>query len=58
MVKIKTITPGIRLAGDKANDQKRITSPRDAFIKQKAHGIVLGRSINLGNIKKHGHNRI
>ena len=50
LVKIKTITPGIRLPGDKANDQKRITSPKDAFIKQKAHGIVLGRSISLGNI--------
>ena len=51
LVKIKTITPGIRLPGDKVNDQKRITSPRDALIKQKAIGIVLGRSISLGNIK-------
>ena len=48
--KKEIITPGIRF-DSKANDQKRITSPRDAFIKQKAHGIVLGRSINLGNIK-------
>lgn len=51
LVKIKTITPGIRLPGDNVNDQKRITNPKDAFVKQKASGIVLGRSINLGNIK-------
>ena len=51
LVKIKTITPGIRLPGDHTNDQKRITSPKDALVKQKAYGIVLGRSINLGNIK-------
>lgn len=51
LVKIKTITPGIRLSGDKTNDQKRITSPKDALIKYKATGIVLGRSISLGNIK-------
>ena len=50
-MKIKTITPGIRLPGDKSNDQKRITSPKDAFTKQKAYGIVIGRSISLGNIK-------
>tara|TARA_A100001388_G_scaffold261759_1_gene230868 strand:- start:91 stop:780 length:690 start_codon:yes stop_codon:yes gene_type:complete len=51
LVKIKTITPGIRLPGDKSNDQKRITSPKNAFTKQKATGIVIGRSISLGNIK-------
>ena len=34
-MKIKTITPGIRLPGDKSNDQKRITSPKNAFTKQK-----------------------
>ena len=51
LVKIKTITPGIRLSGDKSNDQKRITSPKNALIKQGATGIVIGRSISLGNIK-------
>jgi len=51
LAKIKTITPGIRLPGDNANDQKRITSPKDALFKYKAYGIVIGRSINLGNIK-------
>ena len=50
LVKIKTITPGIRLPGDNANDQKRITSPKDALIIHKAYGIVLGRSISSGNI--------
>jgi len=50
LVKIKTITPGIRLPGDNTNDQKRIISPKDALVKQKAYGIVIGRSISLGNI--------
>lgn len=51
LLKIKTITPGIRLPGDNTNDQKRITSPKDALINHKAYGIVIGRSINSGNIK-------
>ena len=44
------ITPGIRLKGDSAGDQKRIMSPKEAFIKGTA--LVLGRSIIKGNIKK------
>ncbi|MDC3391089.1 orotidine-5'-phosphate decarboxylase [Candidatus Pelagibacter sp.] len=44
------ITPGIRLPGDSANDQSRITSPNDAF-KYKVSGIVMGRSLIKGNIK-------
>ncbi len=44
------ITPGIRLPGDSSNDQMRIMSPKDAF-KNKASGIVLGRSLTEGNIK-------
>ena len=51
LVKIKTVTPGIRLPGDKANDQKRITTPKDALTKQKATGIVIGRSITSGSIR-------
>ncbi len=51
LVKIKTITPGIRLLGDKINDQKRISTPRNALTKQKASGIVIGRSLTSGNIK-------
>ena len=44
------ITPGIRLPGDSSNDQMRVMSPKDAF-KNKASGIVLGRSLTEGNIK-------
>ena len=51
LVKIKTITPGIRLPGDKTNDQKRVSTPKNSFINQKATGIVIGRSITSGNIK-------
>ena len=45
------ITPGIRLPGDKLNDQARVTTPRDAF-NNKVSGIVMGRSLTNGNIKK------
>ena len=45
------ITPGIRLPGDSSNDQRRIMTPKDAF-KNKVSGIVLGRSLTNGNIKK------
>ncbi len=44
------ITPGIRLKGDRVNDQKRVMSPKDAF-KNGATAIVMGRSITKGNIK-------
>ncbi len=45
------ITPGIRLHGDSSNDQKRIMTPKQAF-KNKVSGIVMGRSLTKGNIKK------
>jgi len=47
------VTPGIRLPGDNANDQSRtrIMTPNDAF-KNKVSGIVMGRSLTKGNIKK------
>ena len=45
------ITPGIRLPGDNSNDQMRILSPKDAF-KNKVSGIVMGRSLTKGNIRK------
>tara|TARA_E500000178_G_scaffold329378_1_gene360260 strand:+ start:315 stop:1001 length:687 start_codon:yes stop_codon:yes gene_type:complete len=45
------ITPGIRLKGDSAGDQKRIMGPKEAFDKGSA-ALVLGRSIIKGNIKK------
>lgn len=44
--KFLTVTPGIRLLGDQANDQKRIMTPEKA----KANGcdfMVIGRSITL-----------
>ena len=44
------ITPGIRLPGDSSNDQKRITTPKEAFI-NKVSGIVVGRSLTKGDIK-------
>ena len=48
---MEIITPGIRLKGDKAQDQKRITTPKEAF-KNGATSIVIGRSITKGSIKK------
>ena len=47
---MEIITPGIRLKGDKAHDQKRITTPKEAF-KNGATSIVIGRSITQGSIK-------
>ena len=44
------ITPGIRLPGDSTDDQSRVTSPLEAF-RNKATGIVIGRSLTQGNIK-------
>ena len=48
--KLFIVTPGIRLPGDKANDQSRVMTPNDAF-KNKVSGIVMGRSLIRGNIK-------
>tara|TARA_B100001057_G_scaffold488537_1_gene573097 strand:- start:578 stop:1270 length:693 start_codon:yes stop_codon:yes gene_type:complete len=48
--KLTIITPGIRLPGDSSNDQIRIMTPKEAF-KNKASGIVMGRSLTKGNIK-------
>ena len=45
------ITPGIRLPGDSSNDQMRIMTPKQAF-NNKVSGIVIGRSLTKGNIKK------
>ena len=49
--KKEIITPGIRLIGDKAKDQKRIMTPKKAF-KNGATSVVMGRSITKGNIRK------
>lgn len=45
------ITPGIRLKGDSAGDQKRIMGPKEAF-ERGSTALVLGRSIIKGNIKR------
>ena len=45
------VTPGIRLPGDNVNDHSRVTTPNDAF-KNKVSGIVMGRSLIKGNLKK------
>jgi len=48
---MEIITPGIRLPGDKMQDQKRVMTPKEAF-KNGATSIVIGRSITSGDIKK------
>ena len=45
------ITPGVRFANDNTDDQKRIMSPKNAFLNG-ATSIVMGRSITNGNLKK------
>ncbi len=50
--KLFILTPGIRLPGDKKDDQSRVVTPFDALIKNKADAIVMGRSLTKNNIKK------
>ena len=47
---MEIITPGIRLLGDRVSDQKRVMTPKQAFLNG-ATSIVIGRSITRGNIK-------
>ena len=49
--KMEIITPGIRLHGDNKSDQKRVMTPEEAF-QNGATGIVIGRSVTKGDIKK------
>lgn len=42
------VTPGIRLAGDQADDQKRITTPRHAM-QNGSNYLVIGRPITQAN---------
>ena len=44
------VTPGIRLPGDKANDQMRVLTPKEAF-ENKVSAIVMGRSLIKKDIK-------
>ena len=46
------VTPGIRLPGDKKNEQSRVVTPRDALFKYKSDAIVIGRSLTRSNIRK------
>jgi len=46
----EVVTPGIRLKGDSAGDQKRVIGPKEAF-KNGSTALVMGRSIIKGNIK-------
>jgi orotidine-5'-phosphate decarboxylase len=48
--KKEIITPGIRF-NSKSNDQKRITTPKQAF-KNGSDWLVIGRPVTKGNIKK------
>ena len=48
--KKEIITPGIRFTS-KANDQKRITTPKKAYANG-ADWLVIGRDLTKGNIKK------
>tara|TARA_Y100001970_G_scaffold4740_1_gene5371 strand:+ start:202 stop:894 length:693 start_codon:yes stop_codon:yes gene_type:complete len=50
--KLFILTPGIRLPGDKKNDQSRVVTPYDALIKNKVDAIVMGRSLTKNNIRK------
>ena len=49
--RMEIITPGIRLEGDKLDDQKRVSGPKEAF-SNGATSIVIGRSITKNNIRK------
>ena len=44
-------TPGIRMAGDEKNDQKRVCTPAES-IKNGANKIIMGRSLIKGNIEE------
>ncbi len=45
------VTPGIRLPGDKLDDQVRVVTPYEAIKNYKVNAIVMGRSLIRGNIK-------
>tara|TARA_Y100000590_G_scaffold195545_1_gene221991 strand:- start:4795 stop:5487 length:693 start_codon:yes stop_codon:yes gene_type:complete len=46
------VTPGIRLPGDKKDEQTRVVTPFDALYKNNSDAIVIGRSLTRSNIKK------
>ena len=48
---MEIVVPGIRLSGDKNQDQKRVMTPKKAF-SLGASAVVIGRSLTNGNIKQ------
>ena len=48
---MEIVVPGIRLSGDKNQDQKRVMTPKKAF-DLGASAVVIGRSLTSGNIKQ------
>ena len=48
--KKEIITPGIRF-NSKTNDQKRVTTPKQAY-KNGSDWLVIGRPITKGNVRK------
>ena len=49
--KLFIVTPGIRLPGDRSDDQARVVTPYEALKINKVNAIVMGRSLIRGNIK-------
>ena len=49
--KKEIITPGIRFSKDRKVDQKRVMTPKQAFLNG-ATALVMGRSLTRGNIKR------
>ena len=45
------VTPGIRLPGDKKDEQARVVTPFDALYKNNSDAIVIGRTLTRSNIK-------
>tara|TARA_B100000131_G_scaffold121174_1_gene118233 strand:+ start:1171 stop:1866 length:696 start_codon:yes stop_codon:yes gene_type:complete len=52
------VTPGIRLPGDRTDDQARVVTPYEALKINKVNAIVIGRSLIRGNIKNNIKNLI
>lgn len=53
----KVITPGIRLAGDEASDQKRVVTPKRAA-EFSSDGIVVGRSITQAHDMRQAYQQV
>ena len=49
--KLFIVTPGVRLPGDSFDDQSRVVTPKEAYLKYNVDAVVMGRSLTRGNIK-------